>query len=125
MKIRIKGNSIRVRITRSELARLSERCRIEEASQLGAGEENRLVFALEARLDAGGVDLRRSGNEVLIVLPAGDVATWRATEQVGIDGSVDVGGGARLAILVEKDFMCLEGRTEDDDAFANPAMSKC
>ena len=45
---------------------------------------------------------------------------WADGEDVGVYGTVDAGHD-RLALLVEKEFACLDGKDEDnEDTFANP-----
>jgi hypothetical protein len=55
-----------------------------------------------------------------VVLPSGAARNWAEGERVGIYGSVAVGKD-KLALIVEKDFACLDGSDRDNlDAFPNP-----
>jgi len=49
---------------------------------------------------------------------------WGTTDQVGIAEEIDLGEVGLLALLVEKDFACVERRDEDNgDTFDNPHAS--
>jgi hypothetical protein len=49
MKLRLQGNSVRLRLTRSEVERLREIGRVEESVDFGAGEV--LAYRLQSRLE--------------------------------------------------------------------------
>jgi len=57
VKLRIEGNSIRFRISREELARLQDRCRLEAATQLytpdGRAVEGEFIYALAIDTEGG------------------------------------------------------------------------
>jgi hypothetical protein len=110
MKLRIRGSSIRLRLTQSEVGRVASEGRIEDAIDFGNA---KLAYAF-----AAGDTLRATytQNRIEVTAPAAQIARWAASEDVGIEGKE----GA-LHILVEKDFACLKPRSEDDaDAFPNP-----
>jgi len=118
MKLRIRGNSIRVRLARNEVASLGRGEKVEQTTEFSA--DSRLVSSVEsaavlepsATFDAGRISL---------ILPADAVAAWADTELVSIEGVQLITGGRELAILVEKDFECLHSVEEgNSDAFPNP-----
>ena len=46
---------------------------------------------------------------------------WASTDQIGFEGSVFVGEGIQLQLLVEKDLQCTSRDWEDkSDLFPNP-----
>jgi hypothetical protein len=121
MKLRIKGNSLRLRVTRSELGRLIRTGRIEETTWFGIGPGCRLTYALEVSDGGNGVSLRCASPEIAVLLPSGEASTWRNSDQVGIYASVDLGLRGFLEVVVEKDFACLDRNDEDNfDTFPNP-----
>jgi hypothetical protein len=119
MKLRIKGDSLRLRVTQTELARLIAEGRIEETIHFGPAAEARLTYALETGPGELPIQLRYEPGEVAVVLSHSAARQWAGTQQVGIEGEIDA-GQARLALIVEKDFACLEHREEDVDAFPHP-----
>ena len=122
MKLRIKGNSLRLRITQPEMARLIADGSIEETICFGPAEDARLTYALEHR--AGGEDVRVDYHEqrVSVVVSTNAARRWAHSEEIGIYGSAPTGCGA-LEVMVEKDFACLDGNDPHDaDAFPNPSV---
>ena len=119
MKLRIRGNSVRVRLTRSEVARLGEELPVEQITEFSKSSSlrssvwpSRDAAAPIASFDAAGVR---------VILPAERVHEWASTDQVTIEARQDLGAGKFLQILVEKDFQCIHSRAEGNtDAFPNP-----
>ena len=121
MKLRIKGNSLRLRVSRSELARFQAGARIEETVHFTAGPEAKLTYALESASQPFPVRVRCGFREVTIVLSKDRARVWGAENEVGVYGSVDIGSEGSFDVLVEKDFACLDrSDTENEDTFANP-----
>jgi len=122
MKLRISGNSIRLRVRRSEVAKLTAGERIAETVHLGCGEQTALMYALGTEA-ASAVQVRYEGSEILVLLPKDEANTWAGTEQVGIYATVDVGVYGKLDVIVEKDFACLDlSDAENEDTFPNPEL---
>ncbi len=61
-----------------------------------------------------------SDNEIRVRLPETQVLAWTTTEQVSIEGEQVLDDGAKLSILVEKDFACLEPRPGEDESDMYP-----
>ena len=115
MKLRLHENTLRLRLSRKDVAQLAETATVEETVTFGG--DRRLVY----RLEAGTAPLAASfdGAKISVSVPYSEVKSWAATDQTGIEGSA----GA-LRILIEKDFQCLHpGAVEDSAAFPNPARS--
>jgi hypothetical protein len=122
VKLRVLDNTIRLRVTKSELTHVAEHGWVESAVQFGGG------AALIYRLESGPADAPAAGfanGRIVVTLPAGRVAHWAATDEISISGAQALDGGAALEILVEKDFECLEPRPGEDprDLFDNPKKS--
>jgi hypothetical protein len=122
MKLRIKGDSLRLRVGPSEIERLMETGRVEETIHFGLQEDARLTYALEVA-DVGGIAVRHEGTRVAVILPSESARAWAQGTDVGVYGSVGVSSG-RLEIAVEKDWACLDGSEgEDAETFPNPRKS--
>ncbi len=126
MKIRIQGNSIRLRLSQPEVATFIETGSVSESIHFGGQPGAILTYALE-RSDLPELTATFSGNRVCVMVPAELGATWANSEQeVGmehvINPSSEVGS---LKILVEKDFKCLTDRpgVDESDNFPNPNHS--
>lgn len=123
MKLRLHGNSLRLRVTRPELAALLAEGRIAEATRLGAAPGAALTYSL-ACADCEAVELRHTADEIAVVLPWPVAHNWSEESETGVNAAVDL-GGASLSILVEKDFACLHGTAEDNvGTFPNPKMGQ-
>ena len=123
MKLRIQGNSLRLRLTQSEVEAFGERGHVEEHIRFRPGEF--MVYTLEASDVVGHMDAHYGEGRVTIRVPSGQVAAWVETNQVGMEGEQPIEGDERLTILVEKDFKCLHGPAErqEEDAFPHPATA--
>ena len=126
MKLRIKGNSLRLRISRSELATLVKYGSIEETIYFAAAPEAKLTYVLRHMPTAVTLHFEYLPQRVTVVVSTEAVQLWSSSDQVGIYGSSETSAGP-LEIAVEKDFACLDGENPaDDDAFPNPnAGSAC
>lgn len=119
MKLRLRHNSIRLRLTQKEVAEFSETGSVEDRIDFGANISFR--YRLESDHDADAINASFRDGCITVTIPEDEGITWAGSEQVGLEStqSDDVGG---LSVLIEKDFACLEPRSggEDDDTFPNP-----
>lgn len=123
MKLRIRGNTLRLRVSKKELATVQKRGSVQDAIRFGP--RARLVYRLEvAGDDRFGAEF--TGDSIVVRAPQAAVAKWGRDEEVSMRGKQRIGRGATLAILVEKDFECLKPRAGDDatDLFVNPAKTR-
>jgi hypothetical protein len=121
MKLRIKGNSLRFRISRSEVTRLLEGDYLEETIHFAPDARARFTYALQQDRQIGRPTVQYTENRVAVLIPADQANVWGITEQVGIAEDISLGNLGSLALLIEKDFACLDRSEEDsDDAFPNP-----
>ena len=120
MKLRILDDSIRLRLTQSEVAAFGEQGRVEAHTRFRPGET--LTYALRA---SGSVDQLVAQFEagcLTVHVPAAWVSGWVDTNKVGLEGEQTIDGEAVMTILIEKDFKCLHGSADriEADAFPNP-----
>ncbi len=120
MKLRIKDNSIRLRLTRSEVDALRDECVVASATGFPGGRQ--LRYRVESSPASVNPAAFFSDNAVTIRLPETSVVSWAGTEQVSMSGEQVLDDGSRLQILVEKDFVCLTEREGEDesDMFPHP-----
>ena len=121
MKLRIKGNSLRLRISRSEVTRLMENDCLEETIHFAPEAYARFTYALQQDRFVGRPTVQYTENRVAVLIPADQANAWGITDQVGIAENINLGNHRSLALLIEKDFACLDRSDEDNhDAFPNP-----
>jgi hypothetical protein len=116
MKLRIHGNTLRLRLTRSEVARFAEQGHLEDAIEFAPNA--RFTYSLERSNDAGAPRALYEDGRLRIQVPSAEADEWAGTDRVGISG------GESVAIAIEKDFKCMHGdREEEADAYPNPLES--
>ena len=121
MKLRLRGNSVRLRLSRSDVEELDRTGRVEESVEFGPG-QSEFVYALEAAPDAGEITATYKEGRISVRVPAEQARQWIGSEAVGIES-----GGEGLRVLIERDYSCLTERPgeDDGDAFPNPAGRNC
>jgi hypothetical protein len=129
MKLRIRKNSIRFRLTQSEVVQFGDSGYIEEAIEFGSGTAQRLTYALIATVEAAENDIasKFEDNKITIFVPSRQARQWVDSDQIGIETDQNIGNDRALKILIEKDFACLAPRAgeDDNDAFPNPNSAVC
>ncbi len=126
MKLRIRGNSVRLRLTKSEVAQINEKGRVEETVEFGLESSQTLVYALETTALLENTRATFENNCLRITVPKNQAEKWTNSNQVGIEFEQVFGNDKYLRILIEKDFACLEERAGEDesDAFSHPLENK-
>ncbi|MFZ1701721.1 MAG: hypothetical protein WBO10_12690 [Pyrinomonadaceae bacterium] len=123
MKVRLRSNSIRLRLTQNDLDRFIQTGEIEETIAFGPGPGEQFVYRLanttDQQMHAVFDDCR-----ITVFVPYKIGGDWTESGQVGAEAEQKIGGGKILRILVEKDFACLKPRhgDEDKDTFPHPLM---
>jgi len=117
MKIRIQRNSVRFRLSKSEVAKLEEEGYLEETTDFGTA---KLMYAVQKSTDSQ-LQARFEVQKVTLEVPEMLLAGWSANGTVGFDGNMPLSDGGSLYVLIEKDFKCLDNVTEDQsDNYDNP-----
>ena len=125
MKLRIKGNSLRLRITRPELAGLEHGRPVAEIIHLGPEPGQSLRYSLAVQPLAEPVTVEFHANAIAVTLAQAQFEKWSREDEVGVYASLDLGSAGLLDVAVEKDFKCLDSRGEqDEEAFPNPLAGK-
>lgn len=122
MKLRILGNSIRLRVSKRELESLAGTGGAADA--IAFGRDARLSYRIAAATVAAPT-AEFHADEIVVTLPETEVRKLVETDLVSIQGEQPLEAGEVLKILVEKDFECLVPRPGEDprDLFDNPARS--
>ena len=121
MKLRIKENSLRYRVSRSDLVRLMQSGRIEETIRFAPQPDATLTYALECSSAQKEMSVRYQAQKVTVLLSLEEARRWSEGDEVGLYCKCNIGEREVLELMVEKDFACLNGADADnDDAFPNP-----
>ena len=118
MKIRILGNSVRFRLTRSEVKTLCTKGYIENQTKFNT---DVLTYAVRLVADSEKLNAQFRDNTITLNLPQSLGSNWHNTEQVGFSETIAFSNNGSLSLLLEKDFTCLDERLEDQsDNYPNP-----
>lgn len=116
MKIRIKGNSLRYRLTKSDVAAIMQNGCLEERTEFG---DQALVYTLRVNNDTG-LTAGFKDNRITLFVPRKLIVQLADTDEVGFEHTQ-----GKLHLLVEKDFTCLDNVAEDQsDNYPNPLAVK-
>jgi hypothetical protein len=113
MKLRIQGDSLRLRLTRSEVAGLHETGAVEETAHFAGG--GGLTYRIRKTAAGDSIRAELTDGAITVLVPAGTVEAWATSEEVGLAARDGV-----LRIAIEKDFRCLTRAREEDEADAYP-----
>lgn len=118
MKIRIKGNSIRYRLTQSEVAKFSIDGFLSETTTMPT---QTFEYVLKAQEGLNDLAADFIGNTLTVYFPADEQKGWYASSRVGYQSEMPLSDGKTLRLLIEKDFVCLDHTDEDQsDNYPNP-----
>ncbi len=118
MKLRIKGASLRLRLTQKEVRSLGEGAAIEERVPFPAGA---LTYRLARDARVPKIQASLSNHLLEVRIPEKLAQEWCTSETVTLAERAAVPEGT-LEITLEKDFACLKPRADEDesDNFPHP-----
>jgi hypothetical protein len=120
MKIRIKGNTLRYRLTRPEVDRFISTGHVSEKVNFG----NSAFYYSLKKTTGEQLSASFKDNEITLFFPASFIDKWTDPEQTGFEHNMEIEGSETpLHLLVEKDFTCLDKTSEDQsDNYPNPLL---
>jgi len=138
MKLRIRGNSIRLRLLRGEVEQFGATGRVTETIQFGAAPAAQLIYILQADSRAQQITTNFADNQITVTVPEAAARYWVESEMITLTSEQPIENGKQkdtdkngasgkvLKILIEKDFVCLDRKDDPDnaDAFPHPT-GKC
>lgn len=122
MKLRIRGNSVRLRLKRGEVDRLAAGSKLIEETEFP---DSAFGYSLELSDNEDMVASFENGR-IEISMPREIIPEWAETDLVSLYSEQKLSDDGILEILVEKDFSCLEPghhrNCEDDkDTYPHPS----
>lgn len=120
MKLRTRGNSIRLRLTQTEVEKFGAEGTVDESVSFGNQDNPNFCYSLE-KSSAKTLGALFDNGRITIAVPNVIADRWVNSEQVSIKGEV-----GELQILIEKDFACLTERKGEDesDTYPHPDFDK-
>lgn len=120
MKLRILGDTLRLRLSQSDVRALLAHGHTEATIHFAPDRTLTYAVCLDARADAVRVDYE--AGDIVVRLPEPRARAWAEGDRVGIEAEQLVAPDRMLSVLVEKDFKCLAPRSGEEsyDGFPHP-----
>jgi hypothetical protein len=106
MKLRLHGDSIRLRLKPAEVAELARSGSVHAMTHLTA--DSYFLYRLSADAGIERPTATLTGRELCVAVPRAQAADWATTDRVAISAEQEWSEGQSLTILIEKDFECLD-----------------
>lgn len=121
MKLRIHGNSLRLRLDRSDIEQFRKTGICAECLRFGSGSQ--LTYTLETSPELTEMESQYRQDCIRVLLPLNMAQECSGSDQVSLSLNRTDAGGPSL--LIEKDFQCLHrdetSPNDDADGFPNPS----
>lgn len=117
MKIRIRGNSVRFRLTKTELEQLCRERSIEERTNFTTQD---FIYEVKAT-EIDELNIQFDSNKISLQISNALLENWDTDQRIGFSHTISTTNGKSIDLLLEKDFTCLEDRGEDEsNNYPNP-----
>ncbi len=121
MKIRIKGNSLRYRLTKTEVETFCRTGYFEDTTDFG---NTTFTYALQAKKGIDTLEAQFQADTITLFLEKSKSKSWFESNQIGFSHTVKKIDGSKLSLLLEKDFVCMDETVEDQsDNYPNPMIA--
>ena len=119
MKLRIRENSLRFRLGRTEVLDLGVKGSIEERVSFGPEGQSDFCYSLKKTPgdEFSGIF---AGGRISVSVPETVIDRWVESDQVSIEGSQKLDEHTVLKFLIEKDFVCLNSHNDEDQSDRYP-----
>lgn len=115
MKIRIKGNSLRYRLTKSEVEKLWREDHLEENTAFPGKSLQYAIYSTDDSI----LSADFTGDKIVLSMPKAMIDTLQLSDKVGFEQTT-----GPVYLLVEKDFVCIDKVDEDQsDNYPNPHLN--
>jgi hypothetical protein len=124
MKLRIKGNALRLRVAPSEVTQLLRGGAIREHVQFTANPKDRLTYEVISSLSEPTASVAYRLGNITVSVPELQLKKWAGSDDVGVYADIALGDDQVLSVAIEKDFACLDlSDAENEDTFPNPNLA--
>jgi len=122
MKLRIRGDTIRLRLKRSEVDQIAAATSIVEKTHFP---DSVLTYRLEVSENSD-ISASFDNGSLVVSLPKSKALDWAGTDEVSLYSEQKLSGTGPLSLLIEKDFRCIEPGhhrdcEDDEDTFPHPS----
>lgn len=121
MKFRIRGDTIRLRLKRSEVDRIAAGDSIVEETHFP---DSVLTYRLDVSDDSA-ISASYDNGSITVKVPRSEVLDWASSDEVSLCAEQKLPGTGSLSLLIEKDFSCLDpghhrDSEDDEDTYPHP-----
>ena len=118
MKIRIQRNSVRFRLSKTDIDKLEKTGFLKEETAFANA---RFGYAISRSTVDEALSAVFEDGTIVMIMPESMISGWAANDIVGFNATMQINENETLHLLVEKDFKCLDNVTEDQsDNYENP-----
>jgi len=122
MKLRIRGDTLRLRLKRGEVDQLAAGTSVVEETHFP---DALLTYRLDMS-ETNDFSATFDDGSLVVTLPKSKVLDWAGTDEVSMYAEQKLSGSGALSLLIEKDFSCLEPGhhrdcEDDEDTFQHPS----
>ena len=122
MKLRIRGDTLRLRLKRGEVDQIAAGTSIVEKTHFP---DSVLTIQLELS-ESNDISASFDNGSVVVGLPKSKALDWAGSDQVSLYAEQKLAPQGSLSLLIEKDFSCLEPGhhregEDDEDTFPHPS----
>lgn len=122
MKLRIKGNSVRIRLSKTEVQALSSGTVLEDRTSFG---RNRFGYLVKPVMEGDALYADYENGTIKMYVPKSLLKEWPSNAVVGFESSMKVNANESLYLLLEKDFKCIDQTSEDQSDFYDNPEKTC
>src|ERR1700749_5806 len=112
MKLRIEGNSLRLRVTQAELNRLKSGGEVAEIIHFGPELQGNLRYTLVTAEQLLPVMVSFNNSAIAVSIAPKEFESWLEESRDGIYAKLETGATGPLEVILEKDFKGGGGRDE-------------
>ncbi len=119
MKIRIKDNSIRLRLTKTDVDDLRNKKSIDSKTVISFSEI--FQYRLEVSSEVKNISGQFKNGKITVSISSKMAEILTETNEITVKGEQENGEKEKLFLLIEKDLQCLDETVEDQsDMYENP-----
>jgi hypothetical protein len=117
MKLRFKGNTLRLRLNQTEVMLLADGATLKEAISF-PGDTSLSYQLAPAHTSAASF----TGNVIKIAIPRENISAWAKGDDIGLYFDFSA-ASEPLRVAIEKDLECVDGPIEERDLDAFPRLA--
>ncbi|CAN5639654.1 hypothetical protein BH10BAC3_BH10BAC3_10450 [soil metagenome] len=123
MKLKLKDNASRLRLSQTDIENLAAKGFVEE--QISFSKDVALCYRIEAKEEILKPGNRYAENTITVFIPRDFTNVWPCNSVVDTSAVHTTEDGNEIFILIEKGYQCLDNKDEDQsDNFFNPKLMR-